>query len=84
VISDATGNIYGVTQFGGAGTGLGNGVIFAVANGTTYKVLHTFEGGANDGSQPQAPLVYLSGGLYGTTIEGGPSNYGTAFRLVLK
>ncbi len=84
VISDAAGNIYGITQFGGAGTGLGNGIIFAVAKGTTYKVLHIFEGGPNDGSQPQAPLVFLSGNLYGTTIQGGASNFGTAFRLGLK
>ena len=84
VISDAAGNTYGITQFGGAGTGLGNGAIFEVAKGTTYKVLHIFQGSPNDGSQPQAPLVYLSGSVYGTTIQGGSSNLGTAFRLGLK
>ncbi len=84
VISDTLGNIYGVTQFGGASTGLGNGSVFEVAQGTSYKVLHIFQGGSNDGSQPQSPVLFLSGNLYGTTIQGGPSNYGTIFRVNLK
>jgi uncharacterized repeat protein (TIGR03803 family) len=84
VISDEAGNIYGITQLGGGGTGLGDGTVFEVAKGTNYKVLHTFQGGPNDGSQPQSPLVFLSGSLYGTTIQGGTSNYGTVFRLSLK
>jgi uncharacterized repeat protein (TIGR03803 family) len=84
VISDVTGNIYGITQYGGGGTGLGDGTVFEVTKGTTYKVLHTFQGGTNDGSEPQAPLLFLSGNLFGTTVEGGASNYGGIFRVNLK
>jgi uncharacterized repeat protein (TIGR03803 family) len=84
VVSDAAGNIYGITQFGGGGTGLGDGVVFEVAEGRTYEVLHTFQGGTTDGSAPQAPLLFLSGNLFGTTIQGGASNEGTIFRVKLK
>ncbi len=84
VISDPAGNIYGITQYGGGGTGLGDGVVFEVANETDYKVLHTFQGGTTDGSQPQAPLLFFSGNLFGTTIQGGASNYGAIFRVNLK
>jgi len=46
------------------------------------KIIHSFQGGSKDGSQPMAGVVPGSGGvLYGTTTGGGPSNLGTVFAL---
>lgn len=42
--------------------------------------LYSFNG--SDGAQPYAGLVQDSdGGFYGTTINGGASNYGTVFKI---
>jgi len=49
VIRDSQGNIYGMTQEGGA---LNAGVVYKVAPDGTETVLHSFVGGANDGSSP--------------------------------
>ena len=47
----------------------------------TFTVLHSFTGGA-DGYSPLAGLTLdHAGNLYGTTIGGGPSNYGVVFKL---
>jgi uncharacterized repeat protein (TIGR03803 family) len=50
------------------------------AQAQTYKVLHTFTGGA-DGSNPNGSLVLHSAGLYGTTSNGGYLDNGTFFRM---
>jgi uncharacterized repeat protein (TIGR03803 family) len=50
------------------------------AQAQTYKVLHTFTGGA-DGSNPNGSLVLHSAGLYGTTSNGGYLDNGTLFRM---
>ena len=46
------------------------------------KVLHSF--GGNDGANPYAVSLIFDtvGNLYGTTVEGGPSDGGTVFQLV--
>jgi uncharacterized repeat protein (TIGR03803 family) len=82
LVSDAFGNIYGTTEFGGP---LGNGSVFMLsrqASGVwTETVLHNFAGG-NDGVFPCANLIFdAAGNLYGTTRQGGPSNSGTVFEL---
>jgi uncharacterized repeat protein (TIGR03803 family) len=47
-------------------------VVFKVNNSGKLTVLHTFEGGSNDGAAPIAGLVQdSSGNLYGTTVDGG-------------
>ena len=57
----------------------------AQAQDVTYKVLHTFTGGAMDGTLPEAGLIQGSDGmLYGTTWTGGNSDDvpgGTVFKL---
>jgi uncharacterized repeat protein (TIGR03803 family) len=82
LISDAAGNLYGVTAAGGAYKW---GGIFRLAleNGAwTEALLYSFKGGAADGSQPESALLLdTSGNLYGTTSGGGPSNDGTVFKL---
>jgi len=84
LVFDASGNFYGTTQAGGAGTSCngGCGTVFELVNGTTYKVLYSFPGNTN-GSAPAAGLVLDShGNLYGTTKSGG-NGFGTVFELTL-
>lgn len=77
VIRDPSGNLYGVTVFGGS---VGGGVVFRLDVHGTETVLHNFVG--PDGSQPAAPLVRDSqGNLYGTTTQGGTKNLGVVFKL---
>jgi uncharacterized repeat protein (TIGR03803 family) len=83
VISDASGNLYGTTAFGGTD---GAGIVFELTNpegpgGWTETVLYSFSGGS-DGSQPWGGLIFDAvGNLYGTTFEGGASNAGTVYEL---
>jgi uncharacterized repeat protein (TIGR03803 family) len=78
---DVTGNLYGTTYSGGAS---GLGTVFRLsdngAGGYTATTLHSFAGA--DGRLPYAGLaIDATGTLYGTTVGGGPSDRGTAFRL---
>jgi len=86
LIRGAAGNLYGTTYFGGmlaCGGGLGCGTVFAVNTTGKYKVLHSFAGGAA-GAYTYASLVRdAAGNLYGTTVEGGTSGYGTVFKLTV-
>jgi uncharacterized repeat protein (TIGR03803 family) len=83
VVLDSAGNIYGVTEGGGASTG---GVVYELvksSNGSwKEKLLHGF-GSGSDGSSPYAEqLVFDSkGNLYGTTMGGGAQQSGTIFEL---
>jgi uncharacterized repeat protein (TIGR03803 family) len=69
------GALYGVSEFGGGGGGL----LFRIEkNGSGFTPLHNFSGGIH----PRAPLVRLrDGGLYGSTILGGTSRFGTFYRI---
>jgi uncharacterized repeat protein (TIGR03803 family) len=92
LLLDASGNIFGTTIDGGDNCsqqdGCG-GVIFERTAGGTYKTLHDFGSGSNDGRHPYAGLVMdSSGNLFGTTYEGGSYDglrcfydCGTAFML---
>jgi len=91
LIFDASGNLYGTTNFGGSGScNLGCGTVFKLtpsSGGWTESVLYTFTGG-NDGREPYARLLSDSAGnLYGTTLFGGNVNSacstgcGTVFKL---
>jgi|ERR1700722_860148 len=87
LIFDASGNLYGTTEFGGTGdctNGFGCGTVFELspsASGTwTETILHDFQG--TDGWEVHAGLVMDSAGnLYGTTANGGAYKQGTAFEL---
>jgi uncharacterized repeat protein (TIGR03803 family) len=76
---DSSGNVYGVTQSGGAN---GVGTIFEIANGSnTITVLYSFTGQA-DGGNPDSGITMSSGGnLYGATATGGANGDGTIFEL---
>jgi uncharacterized repeat protein (TIGR03803 family) len=63
------GTIYGATYNGGASN---LGTVFKITTGGTESVLHSFAGGADDGSYPNGGLTIDGGGnLYGVTQMGG-------------
>jgi uncharacterized repeat protein (TIGR03803 family) len=79
LIADASGNLYGTTVEGGL-SGLGTVFKLDAANDYALTTLHSFSG--PDGAYPRAAVMAdASGNLYGTTSGGGPSDYGTVFRL---
>jgi uncharacterized repeat protein (TIGR03803 family) len=83
LIFDKAGHLYGATSLGG----LHHGTVFELkpgANGSwSEKILHRFAAGADDGSFPLFGnlVVDSSGNLYGTTIEGGPSDTGVVYEI---
>jgi uncharacterized repeat protein (TIGR03803 family) len=76
------GLLYGSTSSGGAaGEAADAGTIFSVDPKTgTEQILHSFLGGA-DGATPFQGLLRVGALLYGTTIAGGATNYGTLFSV---
>ncbi|MBI4915257.1 MAG: hypothetical protein HY825_05365 [Acidobacteria bacterium] len=80
LVLDGAGNLYGTT-FGAGAASLG--VVFALgSDGSAFQLLHSFGGGALDGSRPWAALSIDSlGNLYGTTWRGGTADQGTVFTV---
>src|SRR2546429_31397 len=59
----------------------GVAIVSAVAHAGNETVLHSFSS-VPDGAYPEADLVIdKAGNLYGTTIFGGSSGFGTVFKL---
>jgi uncharacterized repeat protein (TIGR03803 family) len=85
LISDASGNIYGATGFGGTnGTGTAWELVYSQSKKKySEKVLYEFgASGSGDGNNPYGGLTMdTKGNLYGTTLNGGPSNIGTFYKL---
>ena len=80
LIQAMDGNLYGSTSAGAAG----NGTIFRLTLGGILTTLYTFT--ANDGfTGPDGAGATLTqagdGSFYGTTIEGGPAQCGTIFKM---
>ncbi len=75
---DASGNVYGTTELGGASKA---GTVFELAQGSgTITTLVSFN--RTNGFGPEDALIMdTSGNLYGTTYLGGASNGGTVFEL---
>jgi uncharacterized repeat protein (TIGR03803 family) len=84
LVIDSTGNLYGVTESGGAN---GDGIVYELSPGTggtwTENILHTFDTNGTDGAGPLAGLTMDSkGNLYGTTSQGGTNLHaGTIYEL---
>src|SRR5215472_8006259 len=91
VALDSHGDIYGTTNAGGVvfcwAWDMGCGVVYKLTRSQigslTFTVLHSFCLAASclDGARPASSMTLDSAGnLYGTTIVGGNSNQGTAFK----
>ena len=84
VLSGST--LYGTANAGGTN---GNGTIFSVTTGGTFKVIHTFLKASgsyqnvtnSDGINPQGGLIISGNTLYGTASAGGAGGSGTVFSL---
>ncbi len=78
VISGST--LYGMTREGGS---LNKGTVYSInTDGSGFRLLHTFTGGADDGDWPISGTLVSSGStLYGMTPQGGSGNLGTVFRM---
>jgi uncharacterized repeat protein (TIGR03803 family) len=84
LIQASDGNLYGITNGGGAGTYGPYGTVFKITPSGTLTTLYNFcsQSGCTDGRGPYGGLVQgKDGNFYGTTLEGGTSNYGTAFAI---
>ena len=85
LVFDASGNLYGVAQYGGTHHA---GVVFELtpSSGTwTETVLYSFSGGPGDGSQPVGIIFDSAGNLDGVTAFGGAkfvAGAGVAFQLI--
>jgi uncharacterized repeat protein (TIGR03803 family) len=78
LVIDKAGNLYGTTENGGSS---GYGTVFKLDITGTETVLHNFTN-SPDGAFPTAGLLRdKTGNLYGTTLQGGSSGYGTVFKL---
>jgi uncharacterized repeat protein (TIGR03803 family) len=90
-LSIHSGSLYGTASVGGdtACNGFalpGCGTVFKMtpgkSGGVHFQVIYSLAGGT-DGSYPSAGVIFDSTGIaYGTTLNGGPANNGTVFRLV--
>lgn len=78
LIMDRFGNLFGITQHGGA---TGQGTVFELPAGSnTITTLASFTGA--NGANPRGRLAMDAlGNLFGTTQYGGPSWVGTVFEL---
>jgi uncharacterized repeat protein (TIGR03803 family) len=86
LVLDSAGNLYGVTEGGGAGEDQsGGGIVFELTPNPkgpwTEAVIYTFQLGS-DGAVPLAGLVFdQEGDLYGTTSGVSSLGAGTVFKL---
>lgn len=80
LIIDSKGDLYGMTNNGGAN---GGGTVFKLGVDGTEKVLYSFcsQPGCADGETPEGGLIRYKGYFYGTTNQGGANGVGTVFKL---
>jgi uncharacterized repeat protein (TIGR03803 family) len=79
LVKDESGNLYGVTDGGGA---YHHGTVFRLDNTGNETVLYSFTG-SSDGARPEGALWRdAAGNLYGTTLDRGSGHdAGTVFEL---
>jgi uncharacterized repeat protein (TIGR03803 family) len=82
LLIDASGNLLGVTEIGGA---YGAGTVFRMSRGAkgrwSFATLYAFKGTPDAGSPYGGLIADASGNLYGTTYYGGTAGMGTVFEL---
>jgi uncharacterized repeat protein (TIGR03803 family) len=80
-----SGVLYGTTYSGGTGcsSNSGCGVVYSFApSAALFHVLYRFNGGSV-GSSPSGSLLVSGNAFYGTTVFGGSTGNGAAYRLEL-
>ena len=78
LVQGSDGNFYGTTANGGAS---GYGTVFRISSNGALTTLVSFTNGL-DGGYPYSSLIQAGdGNFYGTTLEGGLTGGGTAFRM---
>ena len=80
LLAGTDGALYGTSWGGGIAD---SGTVFKInRDGGSLSVLHSFAGTDGDGANPHAGLLEGSdGAMYGTTVVGGTTNFGTVFKL---
>jgi uncharacterized repeat protein (TIGR03803 family) len=88
ILQATDGNFYGIVYDGEGATcyfAYGCGTIFELNSQGTYTTLYTFCEQLGqycpDGSLPEGMMQATDGNFYGVTFRGGPTGYGTAFKL---
>jgi uncharacterized repeat protein (TIGR03803 family) len=82
LVPDTAGNVYGTTYYRGTGCPpYGCGTVFKVNSAGKETVLYSFTGGADGGNPWDGVVRDSAGNLYGTTINGGTSGFGTVFKV---
>jgi len=83
LVQGTDGNLYGVTELGGASSNCapgGCGTVFKITRAGTLTTLHSFDD--TDGGSPSAGLLQApNGNFYGTTFGGGANGHGTVFKI---
>ena len=78
---DWAGNLYGTTYEGGSSV---YGTVWKVSPNGEETVLYNFTRGTDGGGPQGGVILDLLGNLYGSTLFGGTSDYGTLFKLTRK
>ena len=77
VVKDATGDLYGNTETGGASD---VGTVYRISNTGKFTLLHSFDG--TDGKYPYGSFAQNSKGtIFGSTQNGGTIGYGTVWKI---
>jgi uncharacterized repeat protein (TIGR03803 family) len=81
LVQAADGSFYGTTYAGGAH---GHGTVFRVTAAGKLTTLYSFcsQKRCSDGAYPYAGVIHATdGNFYGTTSQGGTSNWGTIYKV---
>jgi uncharacterized repeat protein (TIGR03803 family) len=77
VIVDASGNVYGSTETGGA---TNVGTVYKISPNGKFTLVHSFTG--TDGKYPYGGFVRnAKGTFFGTAVNGGTIGYGTVWKM---
>ena len=81
LLMDSSGNLFGISQFGGDSV-CQCGAVFELTSTGTLNVLHDFTGAPTDGASPMSGLAMAGPAMfYGTTFIGGAQGQGTIYRV---
>lgn len=79
LLTDALGNLYGVTEEGGAADA---GILYKLSATGKLTILHSFKGGTTDGCNVLGtPFMDAAGNFYGTTSSCGAHMLGTVWKV---